>query len=337
MKQKRSERAEQTKIVSPLARYNTMNQLICVVCKIIIKSDALWESHCQSAPHKKNILLLKEAQSKKRKRDNSNDDELAEGQLPDDIANTHANKKAKVTTNVTSQSDHPPVVVKEVQQQQEVQQQTKQVRNEKTQPPPNEPLVLPQGFFDDPSKQLLFAEKVTNEASAANYVSLVLDSFEISEEQRALEELSEHKKIQEQQNVVFEEEIIEEEEQKETQNIPEDLSTNPKIDTEEQPLPKLNKSLIPLDGYEVHVKKPSLVIDEYNELKTSIDAEMIRDTLDRRKAFTTLQDLKEQVTKIKTQKPLNSEKPTLSNKNMETDSDLSDDSDEMVDWRSKGF
>jgi len=76
-------------------------------------------------------------------------------------------------------------------------------------------------------------------------------------------------------------------------------------------------------------------VDEFTKITSNIDAELIQDTLHRRKAFSTLQNLKEQVTKIKS-KPV--EQTTLHKKeNEELVSEMSEDEDDIVDWRSKGF
>ncbi|KAH9514288.1 hypothetical protein Btru_028616 [Bulinus truncatus] len=47
------------KIEHPLAKYNSLNQLICVLCNNVIKNDLLWSAHIQSKQHKENILALK--------------------------------------------------------------------------------------------------------------------------------------------------------------------------------------------------------------------------------------------------------------------------------------
>jgi hypothetical protein len=87
MKEKKNARAEHTKIVSPLARYNNLNQLVCLVCKIIIKSDSLWEPHCQSAQHKKNITQLREL--KRKREDDTSEDDLSQIKISDVVTPSH--------------------------------------------------------------------------------------------------------------------------------------------------------------------------------------------------------------------------------------------------------
>jgi zinc finger protein 830 len=41
-----------SRVESPLARYDSNGQLICIICEIVIKSDSLWSSHIVSKLHK---------------------------------------------------------------------------------------------------------------------------------------------------------------------------------------------------------------------------------------------------------------------------------------------
>jgi zinc finger protein 830 len=78
-KQKKAERATKSKIEHPLARYNNVGQLMCILCKIAIKTDALWNTHCGTPNHKNKLLELQKQQqqqgsqqtqqTQKRKRD----------------------------------------------------------------------------------------------------------------------------------------------------------------------------------------------------------------------------------------------------------------------------
>lgn len=43
----------------PLAKYNNLEQLSCVICSKVIKDDSLWNPHLQSKKHKENVLLVK--------------------------------------------------------------------------------------------------------------------------------------------------------------------------------------------------------------------------------------------------------------------------------------
>ncbi|XP_076239436.1 zinc finger protein 830 [Calliopsis andreniformis] len=47
------------KIESPLAKYTDAGQLMCILCKAIIRSETVWPIHVSSKSHKENIVLAK--------------------------------------------------------------------------------------------------------------------------------------------------------------------------------------------------------------------------------------------------------------------------------------
>ncbi|CAG5132647.1 unnamed protein product [Candidula unifasciata] len=60
MKEKQSTIKDSSKKVNhPLAKYNSLNQLVCVLCNNIIKNDLLWTSHLQSRQHKEKAVAIK--------------------------------------------------------------------------------------------------------------------------------------------------------------------------------------------------------------------------------------------------------------------------------------
>ncbi|XP_051159820.1 zinc finger protein 830 [Leptopilina boulardi] len=50
----------QKKIESPLAKYNSLGQLTCIICKITISNEAAWPIHINSKKHKENIENAKQ-------------------------------------------------------------------------------------------------------------------------------------------------------------------------------------------------------------------------------------------------------------------------------------
>lgn len=51
------------KVDSPLAKYTAKGDLVCILCKLPVKSSAGWTAHCNSAIHKQNLeTLLKKKQ-----------------------------------------------------------------------------------------------------------------------------------------------------------------------------------------------------------------------------------------------------------------------------------
>lgn len=48
------------KIESPLAKYTDAGQLMCILCKVVVRSETVWPVHLISKTHKENIVLAKE-------------------------------------------------------------------------------------------------------------------------------------------------------------------------------------------------------------------------------------------------------------------------------------
>ncbi|XP_033231270.1 zinc finger protein 830 [Belonocnema kinseyi] len=51
---------EKKKIHSPLAKYNSLGQLTCAICKSVISNELVWPTHLNSKKHKENINLAKQ-------------------------------------------------------------------------------------------------------------------------------------------------------------------------------------------------------------------------------------------------------------------------------------
>ncbi|XP_056020807.1 zinc finger protein 830-like [Ostrea edulis] len=58
MKQKQaSTKDTKSRVNHPLAKYNTLDQLVCVLCNTVIKSNILWNAHIQGRQHKERSAL----------------------------------------------------------------------------------------------------------------------------------------------------------------------------------------------------------------------------------------------------------------------------------------
>ncbi|XP_046370408.2 zinc finger protein 830-like [Haliotis rufescens] len=55
MKQKQTTLKSSNRVEHAHAKYNSLNQLVCTVCNITIKSDLLWAAHIQSRSHKEYV------------------------------------------------------------------------------------------------------------------------------------------------------------------------------------------------------------------------------------------------------------------------------------------
>uniref|UniRef100_U5EY19 Zinc finger protein 830 n=1 Tax=Corethrella appendiculata TaxID=1370023 RepID=U5EY19_9DIPT len=52
------------KIESPLAKYTETGQLMCILCKSIVRSEAVWTVHINAKQHKENIAVAKQLKEK---------------------------------------------------------------------------------------------------------------------------------------------------------------------------------------------------------------------------------------------------------------------------------
>ena len=61
-----STKPKDVKLDSPLAKYNSLRQLTCIVCGTQVKSERLWNPHLLGRSHKDNVEKLKLKQQKQR-------------------------------------------------------------------------------------------------------------------------------------------------------------------------------------------------------------------------------------------------------------------------------
>ncbi|XP_011498866.1 PREDICTED: zinc finger protein 830 [Ceratosolen solmsi marchali] len=158
------------KIESPLARYNELDQLTCVLCKLVVRNEAIWPVHLNSRLHKDNIALAKKTKlestipsqsvnSNKRLStyENPQPQKKIKGilknvcqqssttstKLPADIFENSMitdNNVGVAVTNLTSSSTEV------------VNNEEEMVNNENKDNKDASQSILPEGFFDDPVK-----------------------------------------------------------------------------------------------------------------------------------------------------------------------------------------
>lgn len=56
----KNKQAATNKIDSPLAKYNELGQLTCVLCKTVVRSEDVWKVHVNAKQHKQNIEAAKQ-------------------------------------------------------------------------------------------------------------------------------------------------------------------------------------------------------------------------------------------------------------------------------------
>ncbi|XP_014205878.1 zinc finger protein 830 [Copidosoma floridanum] len=109
------------KIEHPLARYNELDQLVCILCKIQVRNEAVWPVHLNSKSHKENIEMAKKTKL----------EAARPMKPPQPVA---SNKRP-----ATSQSQHQEP------------KRVKGILKNSGQPPPNVKANLPSDFFDSSS------------------------------------------------------------------------------------------------------------------------------------------------------------------------------------------
>lgn len=60
-KAKSAPKTSTTTINSPLAKYNDLGQLMCVLCKTVVRSEDVWKVHINAKQHKQNVELAKKS------------------------------------------------------------------------------------------------------------------------------------------------------------------------------------------------------------------------------------------------------------------------------------
>ena len=165
------------KIESPLARYTDAGQLMCILCKANIRSEAVWSVHLNSKTHKENITLAKKAKLEtdtpkpaahtfKRPTSPSQESSASKkikgilknslthlsqvaSNLPSDFFDSTCKQSNGIPSNASatiqrSENDKQLINDKESKNA-EIEEEKETEKNKDT----NQP-VLPEGFFDDP-------------------------------------------------------------------------------------------------------------------------------------------------------------------------------------------
>nr|XP_008201451.1 PREDICTED: zinc finger protein 830 [Tribolium castaneum] len=135
------------KIESPLAKYNDSGQLTCVLCKSVVKSEAVWTVHINSKQHRENVELAKKLKEKTNnfttplKRPLTPPMEVPQKKIKGILKNSNSSKSEEKEIpddffDAKSQNGAPILPVKKP-------------REEKMEVDDNTE-TIPEGFFDDP-------------------------------------------------------------------------------------------------------------------------------------------------------------------------------------------
>lgn len=295
-KLKKAERAQTTKIDHPLARYNNVGQLMCILCKAPVKSDALWPTHCASVAHKNSLIALQKqqaeqkqqaAQQPKRKRDEEEEQELLQKKLKFD-AKQSLNESPSLlfsqgNTFTNNNSNSMMVESNSTNAASSTAQQSKVVQNE-----------IPEGFFDD-SVQQAQANAVSTLRQVTMQQSTYLSERDI-EEESALIEMQRRRQAklqQQQQHVAMDSDVEEDEVGLDDIVEVQDFSLFAFEDIDRiiaEPM-KLEKKAEP---FVVETYAHKQVEEEYDYTQEKIEGEMMRDILARRETFEKMRELKAQ-------------------------------------------
>ncbi|XP_011137946.1 zinc finger protein 830 [Harpegnathos saltator] len=143
------------KIESPLAKYTDSGQLMCILCKSIVRNETVWPVHLNSKIHKENIALAKMTKLEPESSVKASSNATTFKRPPSPSLNTSVNKKIK---GILKNNSQPVAQAKS---------------------------SLPADFFDNNTKQVngelsSAIQKSENKDSTANITDV--QSIEIEEE-----------------------------------------------------------------------------------------------------------------------------------------------------------
>ncbi|CAG9133124.1 unnamed protein product [Plutella xylostella] len=155
MAEQKGKSAKQPKIDNPLAKYNDAGQLMCVLCKSVVRSENVWNVHVNAKQHKENV-----AEAKRLKELTNNFTSAVKKKIKGILKNASAVPQIPIVPHIPKNnapniisyhneeikraplpnlSDAPKV---------EKPSTSTQADEEVMQPAPEQP--IPEGFFDDP-------------------------------------------------------------------------------------------------------------------------------------------------------------------------------------------
>lgn len=158
-KSKTQQRVVEQKIDSPLAKYNEQGQLTCILCKSVVRSEAVWKVHINTKAHKEKVAIAKQLKDQLQKpasthnhqnlkrQSHSTEDSLSK-EKKIKLANEKLQESANDTKNGipsdffdTDKNNSVSIIPK------------KSIAASTTKPDvDSKDEVLPEGFFDDPIK-----------------------------------------------------------------------------------------------------------------------------------------------------------------------------------------
>lgn len=140
-KTKSAPKTNKITINSPLAKYNDLGQLMCVLCKTIVRSEDVWKVHINAKLHKQNVELAKKSVSTMSATSSSNSESQPASTPikrmgPPQTSDVPSKKPKSILKNSIQMTDPPHNVLD----------------TQSTNPITNETNELPDNFFDKPTR-----------------------------------------------------------------------------------------------------------------------------------------------------------------------------------------
>jgi zinc finger protein 830 len=148
------------KIESPLAKYNDLGQLTCILCKSVVKSESVWNVHINAKQHRENVELAKKLKEKTNnfttplKRPLTPPMEVPQKKLKGILKNSTAHSsngedtkesKSELPSDFFDSKSRPGPAILPVKRPGDDKMEVEESGKD-----PNE--ILPEGFFDDPKQ-----------------------------------------------------------------------------------------------------------------------------------------------------------------------------------------
>ncbi|XP_011402561.1 PREDICTED: zinc finger protein 830-like [Amphimedon queenslandica] len=154
MKEKKAKRNAVPRIDHPLAKYNSVGQLTCVICTVTIKSELLWQTHLQSKTHKQNVIELKTLSDSKETLQKPRQTKTGPASVGNAVSSTDAEGFVKPT--VPPSRKRRLSNTKEAEEDDEIKRRDKPKTEEESTrvaqvPPVTKTEGLPSDFFDAPT------------------------------------------------------------------------------------------------------------------------------------------------------------------------------------------
>lgn len=284
------------KINHPLAKYNNLEQIVCIICNTAIKNEIVWNAHLQSRKHKEKVTSIKTAKAQELRNaafkhplsmavKDTKDEPVAKKQktsLPSDFFDSSVSSSSGGKQQVESK-------------------QTDQVKTDESNKNSSGDSKLPDGFFD----------------------SSVVRSVSSKEEEESVEGKNDPSKTKERKSSLSNE------------SLPEGFFDDPKKDAKARNVEYKDPQDEEWEKFQKMIQEETKVADTIRDEEDE-ESEMIRDMEEfnnMKSCLSRVETLKSLVHKNSKQKASKSNDIDMTSDDIENSSD--EDIDGLFDWRAK--